>query len=60
VILLDAYGLLALLLDEPAADDVEAPLRGRSAAAIPSVNLFEVVDYLVGARAGPRRKSRAS
>jgi len=47
VILLDAYALLAFLLDERAADDVEPLLRGSSRVAMPSVNLFEVVDYLI-------------
>jgi predicted nucleic acid-binding protein len=46
VIHLDAYALIALALDEPAAADVERILRDGDVA-IASVNLFEVLDYLV-------------
>jgi PIN domain nuclease of toxin-antitoxin system len=44
-ILLDAFALIALLADEPAADDVEALLR-RGEAAITAVNLAEALDVL--------------
>jgi uncharacterized protein with PIN domain len=43
VTLLDAYAIVALVADEPAADDVEALLR-RGGAAITTVNLAEAVD----------------
>ena len=58
MILLDAYGLLALLLDEQAAEDVETLLRGPSGVAIPSVNLFEVIDYLVRRERWPEDEVR--
>jgi predicted nucleic acid-binding protein len=47
VILLDSYALIAFARDEPAAAEVEALLRDTVDTAITSVNLFEVVDYLV-------------
>lgn len=46
MILLDAYALLALARDEPAADEVEAIIRAGDAA-ISSVNLLEVLDGLL-------------
>lgn len=42
---LDAYALLAFLMAEPAADDVEALLR--SATVISAINTAEVLDQLV-------------
>jgi predicted nucleic acid-binding protein len=44
-VLLDAFALIALLADEPAADDVEALLRSGEAA-ITAVNLAEALDVL--------------
>jgi predicted nucleic acid-binding protein len=44
-ILLDAFALIALLADEPAADEVEALLRGGEAA-MTAVNLAEALDVL--------------
>lgn len=44
-VLLDAFALIALLADEPAADEVEAILRGGEAA-ITAVNLAEALDVL--------------
>ncbi|HEY5344535.1 MAG TPA: PIN domain-containing protein [Solirubrobacteraceae bacterium] len=44
-VLLDAFALIALLADEPAADDVEALLRAGEAA-ITAVNLAEALDVL--------------
>jgi len=44
-ILLDAFALIALLADEPAADEVEAVLRGGEAA-MTAVNLAEALDVL--------------
>lgn len=46
MILLDAYALVALLRDEPAADRVESLLRDERCA-IPSINLAEVLDQLL-------------
>jgi PIN domain nuclease of toxin-antitoxin system len=46
VIILDSYAVLALALDEPAADEVEALIR-RDECAITTVNLGETVDYCV-------------
>jgi PIN domain nuclease of toxin-antitoxin system len=61
VILVDAFGLLALLLDEPAADDVEELLRDRSAEpAMTSVNVFEVIDYLVRRKNWPEEEVRSA
>jgi PIN domain nuclease of toxin-antitoxin system len=45
VVLLDAYGLIALLADEPASDDV-ADLIGAHEAAMTAVNLAEAVDVI--------------
>jgi ribonuclease VapC len=44
-VLLDAFALVALLRDEPAADEVETILR-RGAAAMSAVNLAEALDVL--------------
>jgi PIN domain nuclease of toxin-antitoxin system len=44
-VLLDAFALIALLAEEPAADEVEALLR-RGEAAITTVNLAEALDVL--------------
>jgi predicted nucleic acid-binding protein len=44
-VLLDAFALIALLRDEPAADDVETILR-RGEAAMSAVNLAEALDVL--------------
>jgi PIN domain nuclease of toxin-antitoxin system len=43
VTLLDAYGLVALLLDEPAAPEIEEILRGGDARVV-IVNLAETID----------------
>jgi predicted nucleic acid-binding protein len=44
-VLLDAFALIALLIEEPAAGDVEALLR-RGEAAMPAINLAEALDVL--------------
>ncbi len=44
-VLLDAFALIALLADEPAADQVESFLR-RGEAAITTINLAEALDVL--------------
>jgi PIN domain nuclease of toxin-antitoxin system len=44
-VLLDAFALIALLAEEPAADEVEAILR-RGQAAMPAINLAEALDVL--------------
>ncbi len=44
-VLLDAFALIALLADEPAADEVDGLLR-RGQAAITAVNLAEALDVL--------------
>jgi ribonuclease VapC len=49
--ILDAYALIAFLVDEPAAPEVERLLRSR--AAITSVNFAEVLDRLVRGRGLP-------
>jgi len=59
VILLDAYALIALARDEPAAAEVEELLRSDDGSAITSVNLFEVVDYLVRRAGWPEEDVRA-
>lgn len=48
----DAFGLVALILDEPAAPEVEALLRGEDAA-IASITLAETVDVLERVRELP-------
>jgi len=50
---LDAYALIAFLLDEPAAGDVERLLRDGDAA-ITSINFAEVLDRLIRGRSMPR------
>jgi PIN domain nuclease of toxin-antitoxin system len=50
---LDAYALIAFLLDEPAADDVER-LFQQGPTAITSVNYAEVLDRLIRGRRMPR------
>jgi PIN domain nuclease of toxin-antitoxin system len=55
---LDAYALIALRLDEPAAEDVERILRSGDAA-ITSVNYGEALDRLVRARGLPEPRVRA-
>jgi PIN domain nuclease of toxin-antitoxin system len=44
-VLLDAFALIALLAEEPAAEEVEAILR-RGEAAMPAINLAEALDVL--------------
>jgi predicted nucleic acid-binding protein len=44
-VLLDAFALIALLAEEPAAADVEAILR-RGRATVPAINLAEAFDVL--------------
>ena len=58
MIFLDAYCLVALAKDEPAAAEVEELLRGGETA-INSVNLFEVVDFLVRRARAPEDAVRA-
>jgi predicted nucleic acid-binding protein len=57
-ILLDAFALIALLAEEPAADDVEALLR-RGEAAITAVNLAEALDVLQRVERIPRERLEA-
>lgn len=45
MIVLDAYAVIAYLLDEPAATEVTEILRGSTA--LPAVNVAEVIDQLV-------------
>jgi PIN domain nuclease of toxin-antitoxin system len=56
---LDAYALIALLLDEPAADDVDQIMRGGDAA-VTSVNYGEALDRLIRARRIPEPRARAA
>ena len=58
-VLLDAYALIALLADEPAADEVEALLR-RGEAAITAVNLAEALDVLQRVQRIPRERLEAA
>lgn len=44
-VLLDAFALIALLADEPAAEDVDTILR-RGRAVMPAINLAEALDVL--------------
>jgi uncharacterized protein with PIN domain len=44
-VLLDAFALIALLREEPAAEEVEAILR-KGEAAMPAINLAEALDVL--------------
>lgn len=55
---LDAYALIALTLDEPAADEVARILRGGDAA-VTSVNYGETLDQLVRARRMPEPRVRS-
>ncbi len=47
MIVLDAYAVLALLKDEPAADEVQRLLEGDEDAALTVLGIAEVLDYLV-------------
>jgi predicted nucleic acid-binding protein len=58
-VLLDAYALIALLADEPAADEVEALLR-RGEAAITAVSLAEALDVLQRVQRIPRDRLEAA
>lgn len=57
-VLLDAFALIALLADEPAADEVEALLRSGDAA-ITAVNLAEALDVLQRVQGIPSERLRA-
>ncbi len=57
-VLLDAFALIALLAEEPAADDVEAILR-RGEAKITAVNLAEALDVLQRVQRIPRERLEA-
>jgi predicted nucleic acid-binding protein len=54
-VLLDAFALIALLAGEPAADEVEALLRGGDAM-ITAVNLAEALDVLQRIQGIPRER----
>ncbi len=54
-VLLDAFALIALLAEEPAADEVEALLR-RGEAAITAINLAEALDVLQRVQGIPRER----
>lgn len=54
-VLLDAFALIALLRDEPAAGDVEGLLR-RGGAALTAINLAEALDVLERVDAVPRAR----
>jgi predicted nucleic acid-binding protein len=54
-VLLDAFALIALLAEEPAADEVETILR-RGEAAITAVNLAETLDVLQRVQKIPRER----
>jgi PIN domain nuclease of toxin-antitoxin system len=59
VTVLDSQAMIALLRDEPAADEVDAILRGRDGiASVSAMALAEVVDVLV--RTGRRRVDEVS
>jgi PIN domain nuclease of toxin-antitoxin system len=47
VIVLDSYAVLALLKDEPAAEEVQRLLEGDGDAALTLLGIAEVLDYLV-------------
>ncbi len=47
MILLDAYAVIALLRDEPAAAEVQRLLEAGEGAALPPLGVAEVLDYLV-------------
>ncbi|MGH3049291.1 MAG: PIN domain-containing protein [Gaiellaceae bacterium] len=57
--LLDAYALIALLLDEPPADQVEAIVRLRTAGAT-TVNLVEAFDVSARVHGLPLDRARSS
>jgi PIN domain nuclease of toxin-antitoxin system len=57
-VLLDAFALIALLADEPAADEVEALLRSGEAA-MTAVNLAEALDVLQRVEGIPRERLQA-
>jgi predicted nucleic acid-binding protein len=57
-VLLDAFGLIALLAEEPAAEEVETLLR-RGEAAITAVNLAEALDVLQRVAGIPRERLEA-
>jgi PIN domain nuclease of toxin-antitoxin system len=54
-VLLDAFALIALLTEEPAAGEVEAILR-RGEAAITAINLAEALDVLQRVQGIPRER----
>ena len=54
-VLLDAFALIALLADEPAADEVERLLR-RGEVAMTGVNLAEALDVLQRVEGIPRKR----
>jgi PIN domain nuclease of toxin-antitoxin system len=54
-VLLDAFALIALLAEEPAADEVEVLLRSGDAA-ITAVNLAEALDVLQRVQGIPRER----
>jgi predicted nucleic acid-binding protein len=54
-VLLDAFALIALLAEEPAAEEVEVLLRGGEAA-ITAVNLAEALDVLQRVQGIPRER----
>jgi predicted nucleic acid-binding protein len=56
-VLLDAFALIALLAEEPAADEVEALLRGGEAA-ITAVSLAEALDVLQRIQGIPQERLR--
>jgi PIN domain nuclease of toxin-antitoxin system len=57
-VLLDAFALIALLAEEPGADEVEALLRGGHAA-ITAVNLAEALDVLQRVQRIPSERLQA-
>ncbi len=57
-VLLDAFALIALLAEEPAADEVEALLRSGQAA-ITAVNLAEALDVLQRVQGIPSERLQA-
>lgn len=54
-VLLDAFALIALLTEEPAAEEVEAIMR-RGEAAMPAINLAEALDVLQRVRGVSRER----
>jgi predicted nucleic acid-binding protein len=54
-VLLDAFALVALLRDEPAAAEVEALLR-RGSTGMPAINLAEALDVLERVEGVPRSR----